>query len=79
VFSILESELIVHIDKYTIIINDTEYDRKKDKHLPRQQKIEVDQCLMFKNLGRILDEFQDSHRLYGDIEVTVSFTETENN
>ena len=78
-FSILESKLIVHIDKYTIIITNTESNRKKDKHIPRQQKIEVDQCLMFKNLGRILDEFQDSHRLYGDIEVTVSFTETENN
>ena len=67
----------MHIDKYTIIINDTKYNRKKDKHLPRQQKIEVDQCLMFKSLDRILEEFQDAHRLYGDIEVTVTFTDTD--
>ena len=67
----------MHIDKYTIIINDKEDDHKKDKYVPRNQKIEVNQCLRFKSLGRILDEFQDSHRLYGDIEVTVTFTDTE--
>lgn len=67
----------MHIDKYTMIINEKKYDQKKDKHLPHQSKIEVDQCIMYKNLGHILEEFQEQHRLYGDIELTITFTDTD--
>lgn len=68
---------VMHIDKYTMIINEQKYDHNKKKHLPHQTKVEVDQCIMYKNLGHILEEFQEQHRLYGDIELTITFTDTD--
>ena len=67
----------MHIDKYTMIINEVKYDSEKEKHFSHQSKIEVDQCIMYKNLGHILEEFQEQHRLYGDIELTVTFNDTD--
>ena len=67
----------MHIDKYTMIINERKYDHNKKKNLPHQTKVEVDQCIMYKNLGHILEEFQEQHRLYGDIELTITFTDTD--
>tara|TARA_R110001606_G_scaffold158556_1_gene302380 strand:- start:743 stop:955 length:213 start_codon:yes stop_codon:yes gene_type:complete len=65
----------MHIDKYTIIINDHKYDQKKDKRLPHQTKIEVDKCIHYKELGRLVDEMRDAHHLYDDLEITFTFTQ----
>ena len=65
----------MHIDKYTIIINDYKYDTKKEKHLPHQSKMEVDKCIHYKEFGRLVDEMRDAHHLYDDLEITFTFTQ----
>ena len=37
--------------------------------------MEVDKCIHYKELGRLVDEMRDAHHLYDDLEITFTFTQ----